>query len=364
MEVMLRFFRKVPLVFWCYFLPMAARTAGLLPDATGLYEEIVRLLLPAALILLLISVHLPSVFKVGKVAFAALFVGVFGIMVGGPLSVWLFRQVLPENAWMGFGALSGSWIGGSLNMAALKEALGTPNDLFAPMVFVDVSVVFVWMGFLISLVPYRTLFDRWNRSRKEWLEAMPKTAQTLPVEVSGSLNTRNVAILLGVAVLGTVFCFLLSKRLPVIEGIFSGQTWLVLSATTLAVGLSFTPLVRLEKLGASRLGSVLLYIMIIALGAQADLKDLSRFPLFVLVGIVWALTHGIILFVYGRIFRVPLFFLAVASQACLGGVVTTPIVAACYEKRFASLGLLLALLNNIVGTYLGFLTAHLIRLIT
>lgn len=344
---------------------MAARTARLLPDRTTFYEETVAFLLPAALILLLLSAKFSSLFKIGRISLLTMLVGSFGIVLGGPFTLFLFQRLLPEKAWMGFGTLAGSWIGGSINMAALKEALGTPHELFSPMVFVDSVMAYSWMAFLLYLSPYQEAFDRWNHSKKDLLEETHETLKKLsPKKENGSsLNLKNLPILLAVASGGTGVTLFLSKRLPSFEGAVTEKMWLVLLATTLAIALSWTPLSRLEERGATRLGTFLLYVLLVAMGAQADLKELTHLPLFVLVGAVWVFIHGLILFVFGKIFRIPLFFLVTASQANIGGVVSAPIVAACYKSHLAPLGLLLALFGNGIGTYLGLLTASFMRLV-
>lgn len=363
MRLMRRILRNIPIPFWCYVLPMVFRTVGLLPEAPFVYGSFVKILLPAALILLLLSSRLSSLFKIGTVSLVTMCVGSLGILLGGPFALFLFRKFLPENAWMGFGTLAGSWTGGSINMAALKEAIGTPPELFSPMVFVDSVIAYSWMGLLLALAPHQERFDRWNHSKKEWLEALHKTLQKMPTNTKTASTTfKNILEILGVAALGTVFSLLLARQLPSV-GAFTQQTWLVLLSTTLAIVLSFTPLSRLGEKGASQMGTLFLYMMLIAMGAQADLKDLVRFPQFVLVGVAWVFLHGGVLLLYGKIFRVPLFFLATASQANIGGVVSAPMVAACYEKNLAPLGLLLAIFGNLTGTYLGLLTTYLMRLV-
>ncbi|MBI4436257.1 MAG: DUF819 family protein [Candidatus Omnitrophica bacterium] len=359
-------FKYIPIPFWCYVLPMIGRTFGLLPDETVFYEKGVALLLPGALILLLLSTQLTSLFKIGNLSLLTMIVGSLGIVVGGPLSLRCFRFLLPEDAWMGFGTLAGSWIGGSINMAALKEAIGTPSHLFSPMVFVDSMIAYGWMAFLLSLAPYQTAFDRWNRSKRSFLDETDEKLKMLSPKKEGvSLKTPgHLLVLFGVAAAGTLLTFSLSKLIPPMGTFLTQKTIFVLLATALAMGLSFTPLSRLEEWGASRLGTLFLYLMLIAMGSQADLKGLAHFPIFVLVGLVWVMIHGVILFAFGKVFRIPLFFLATASQANIGGVVSAPIVAACYEKRLAPLGLLLAIFGNLTGTFLGLLSAHLMRLVT
>ena len=344
---------------------MVARTLGILPDQTPFYEKVVTGLLPGALMLLLISTRVTSLFKIGKMSLVTMLVGSLGIVLGGPLTLFCFRSLLPKDAWMGFGTLAGSWIGGSINMAALKEAIGTPSDLFSPMVFVDSMIAYGWMAVLLSLAPHQAAFDRWNRSRRDLLDETDKKLKALSQKNETSLTTTKYFFMLfGVALAGTLLTFFLSKLIPPMGAFLTQKAILVLVATTLAITLSLTPLSRLEEAGASRMGTFLLYLMLTAIGAQADLKGLAHFPIFVLVGAVWVLIHGVILFAFGRIFRIPLFFLATASQANIGGVVSAPIVAACYEKRLAPVGLLLAIFGNLTGTFLGLLSAHLMRLVS
>ncbi|MFH1857710.1 MAG: DUF819 family protein [Candidatus Omnitrophota bacterium] len=361
---MRRLLKAIPFPFWCYFLPMTARTLGILPEAASFYQAMVYLLLPAALFLLLIATQFAPLLKTGRTAFATMLAGTSGIVLGGVLSCYLFRQFLPKEAWRGFGALAGSWTGGSINMASLKEAVGTPHELFSPMILVDSVIAYSWMAFLLFLVPYQNTFDRWVGAKQSLHQTLEETLNALsPKKGTAVLTFQRGGALLGTAAAGTALCFWLSRFLPVWEGVLTQQSWVVLLATTLAMLLALTPISRLESWGASRLGTLLLYLILLAMGAQADLKDLLRFPLFIVVGACWILIHGALLFCFGKCFRIPLVLLATASQANVGGIVSAPIVASCYKKHLGPLGLLLALFGNAVGTYLGFLTAHLIRLV-
>jgi uncharacterized membrane protein len=135
-----KLFEVVPAVIYVYFLPMLATTAGITPGASPAYQWMTRYLLPFALLLLMVSVDLRSVARLGPTALVMVCAGTLGIVIGGPVALFLFQGFLPENAWTGFAALSGSWIGGTANMVAIAESVGTPESIFGPIIVVDTVV--------------------------------------------------------------------------------------------------------------------------------------------------------------------------------------------------------------------------------
>ena len=75
---------------------MLATTLGIIPSDSPVYIWIRRHLLPAALILLLLSANLPTIAKLGGKAIATMLAGTFGIVIGGPIVVLLFKNFLPD----------------------------------------------------------------------------------------------------------------------------------------------------------------------------------------------------------------------------------------------------------------------------
>ena len=271
-------------------------------------------------------------------------------MIGAVASFAIFHPWLPPESWKAVGALSGSWTGGSANMLALKEALSVPDGLFAPVVVVDTFMAYGWMALLVFLSGFQDRFDRWNRAEE---------LEDVSLNAPASAGRPYAAIVICVAV--ALFSILIGSRSPSLGSVVTKTTWTILLVTTISLGLAFTG----RFAGTSDLpekgGTVLLYVLLASLGARARLTSILDAPIFVAVGVVWMLIHGTILFAVGRWQRMPLFLLATASQACVGGVVSTPIVAAVYRPALAAVGLLMAISGNVVGTYLGFLTAHLCK---
>jgi uncharacterized membrane protein len=134
-------------------------------------------------------------------------------------------------------------------------------------------------------------------------------------------------------------------------------------ATILGIALSFTSLKKYEGAGASKVGSVFIYILVATIGMKMDLTMILDNPGLIVIGIVWMTIHAIILVIVAKLIRAPYFFLAVGSQANVGGAASAPIVAAAFHPALASVGVLLAVFGYVVGTYGAMLTAELMRIV-
>lgn len=364
-----KYFEVLPAVFWIYFLPMIFSTAGIIPNDHVLYSTISKYVLPASLFLLLIGVNLPAILKLGKTAIVVMLAGSLGIVLGAPIVILLFKPWLPENAWMGFAALSGSWTGGSANMIAVKEALSIPDSAFLPMVVVDVIVAYSWMGILIALRAYESKFNQWNKSDEKVVYEL-KTRATASPQTPPPPRKRMrwwgvlipPVLILYFAFKATFISVFSSKFIPASPHL-SNSTWVIIIISTLALILSFTPLRKLEEKGTSKIGYLLLYFVLTSIGAKANLTHILSAPILILAGFVWVGIHFAFLLLAARLTRAPLSLVATASQANIGGPVSAPIVAAVYEPSLAPVGLLLGILGNVIGTYLGLICFQLCLLV-
>ena len=359
-----KYFSILPPVFWIYLVPMLASNAGIIPASHPLYSFISANLLPAALILLLISCDIKSILKLGKPALIMMLAGSLGIMTGIPLVFSFMRYWVGNDMWSGFGALSGSWIGGSANMIAVKEAVNTPDAVFMPMVIVDTIVPYAWMGVLIAGASFQKRYDSWNRSNTSILQGL--TIDTADTGTSGSESLRPsaAAVLLFITVSGVLLSAFVSGRLPVVKDIISRYTWIIITSSLFGIAVSFTPAKELANRGASGLGYFLLYFVLVSIGARASVADLNIAFLLVLSGCLVVLFQAAVLIVTGRVIKAPLSLLAAASQANIGGAASAPVVAGIYRTGLAPTGLLMAILGNVLGTYCGIITAQVCRLIS
>ena len=353
-----KYFEILPSVFWIYFLPMLASTFGILDSKSPVYQEITKYLLPASLFLLLICVDVKAILRLGKTALMTFFIGAVGIMAGACLSFFIFKRWVGADFALGFGALSASWTGGSANMIAVKEAMSVPDNVFLPMVIVDTIVPYLWMGILVAVVGIQKNYDRWNRSDRTIIDDLSRKISHAKQLQKKPLKFSTTIMILLLALAGSLVSQMIAKQLPSIHGLFSTYAWTIIVMTFLGLFLSLTPLKKMENYGSSRIGYFLLYFVLTTIGAKATIANVGSVLILILSGFVIVIVHISFLFAFARLRRIPLFLVVAASQANIGGMASAPVVAEIYQPGLASVGLLLAILGNIVGTYLGILVAY------
>jgi len=359
-----RFFEFAPPVIWAYFVPMFMTTFGITPDTSVVYDWMSRYLLPFSLFLLMITVDLPAILKLGPVALVMMLAGTLGIVVGGPIAFAVFGAWLPPDSWKGFAALSGSWIGGTANMVAIKESVGTPDALLGPIIVVDTVVGYGWMGVLIFLSAFQRKFDAWIKADTSVIEAT--NARLIELDTTRRpASISDLAAILGLALSATVVALEIAGRLPKLGNptIISPTTWAVLIVVTIGLVLSFTPMRRIERPGASRIGFLALYLLLTSIGAQANLAAVLEAPIYLAAGALWIGIHVGILVLVARIMRAPLFFVATGSMANIGGAASAPVVASVYLPAMAPVGLLMAVAGYILGIYAALGCAWLLGLV-
>ncbi len=356
-----RFFEFLPPVIWAYFVPMILTTAGLTPAISPVYSWMSTYLLPFSLFLLMLTVDVPAILRLGKTALTMMVAGTAGIVIGGAVAYLLFNQFLPDDAWQGMSILSGSWIGGTANMLFIQNSVGADDSILGPIIVVDTVVGYGWMGILIFLSAFQKPFDRWINADTTVIE---KTNQRL-AELDTTRRPTGVpdlAYIVGMALFVSVLAMALSDRLPSIGNptIISGSTWAILIVVTLGLVLSFTRLRSLEHAGASKVGYFALYLLLTSIGARADLAAVLDAPMYMLTGLVWILIHILVLLMVAKLIRAPLFFVATGSMANIGGAASAPIVAGVYFPAMAPIGLLMGVSGYILGIYAALLAARIL----
>ena len=359
-----KLFEVVPPVIYVYFLPMLATTAGITPSASPLYDWTVPYLLLFALLMLMVSVDVMSIARLGGMALFMVAAGTVGIVIGGPISLLIFQDALPADAWTGFAALSGSWIGGTANMVAIAESVGTSPDAMGPVIVVDTVVGYGWMGVLIALVGFQSRFDRRTKARTEAVEETNSRLAEMDRERRPT-TLRDAVVMIGFGMACAVGAQRLGSAFPAVGDptIISGTTWSILIVVTGGLALSFTRLRELEKAGASGLGYTALYLLLAGIGAQADLRAVLDAPVYLAAGAVWIAIHVGVLLIAARIVRAPLFFVATGSMANIGGAASAPVVAGVYHRAMAPIGLLMAVAGYILGIYAALLCAWLLGVV-
>ena len=359
-----KYFGFLPAVFWIYFLPMLVSSAGWIDAKSPLYGLVTTYGLPASLFLLLLGVDLKSIARLGRAALLMFLAGSLGIMLGTTLSFSIFRPFVGDMFWMGFGALSASWTGGSANMVAVKEALGTPDDIFLPMVVVDTIVPYVWMGLLVTASTGQAVFDRWLGADRGVIDHIRQRMAGVGQAQTVTLNVKNIILLLGLAFAASSGLQWVSQGLPVVTGVISPFAWTIILVSTAGLAGSLTPLRRCEARGSTKIGYYLLYFVLTTIGAKASIAHLGASAVLIAAGAMIILAHAAVLLTAARLLKAPMMLAAAASQANVGGVASAPVVAEIYQPGLAPIGLLMAVLGNIIGTYLGIIVGQICRWVT
>ncbi|MCH9007763.1 DUF819 family protein, partial [candidate division KSB1 bacterium] len=300
---MTKFYRIVPSVVLIYYIPTFASTFGILPTSSPLYDWMRDYLLPFSLFILMVTADIPTIMKIGPKALIMMLVGTFGVVIGGPIAYVIFSKWLPPDTWKGLAALSGSWIGGGANFAAIKESVGAPDSIIGPIIIVDTAVGYTWMGVLLFLANYQRVIDRWNHADSDVLADINRRLKSLEESQARPITLTDTTVVIAIGFIGAYACRvagygiyeltdpILSANMPQVAAIFSGFTWMVILVSTVGILLSFTRMRGIESGGASKLGYAGLFLFLTSIGAKADLRGILEAPVLVLVGVVWILIH-------------------------------------------------------------------------
>ncbi len=365
-----KFYKYIPTLLLCYFIPSIFNSFGIISgEESNLYFVASRYLLPTSLVLLTISIDLPEIKKLGPKAIIMFLTATAGIILGGPLAILIVSAfapdvgggVGPDAVWRGLTTVAGSWIGGGANQAAMKEIFNVGDTLFSSMIAVDVIVANIWMAFLLYGAGINERIDAKFQADnsaitelKEKIEAYRAQILRIP-DLTDTLKVMAVGFgVTAIAHLGADnIAPWISESAPWLAkfSLTSKFFWLIVLATTFALGLSFTKARELEGVGASRYGSLFLYILVATIGMKMNILAIFENPGLFVVGLIWIAFHAILLIVVAKIIRAPFFFLAVGSQANIGGAASAPIVASAFHPSLAPVGVLLAVLGYAIGTY-------------
>ena len=384
-----RFYKIVPGLFMAYFIPAIFTTFGIISpewktinaageitsNSSELYYVASRFLLPAALVLMTLSIDLKAIFNLGSKALIMFFTGTIGIIIGGPIAILLISFFSPETVggsdfdavWRGLSTLAGSWIGGGANQTAMLEIYKYNPAKYGGMVIVDIVVANVWMAILLIGIGKKDSINKWLKADTIAIDELKNKVITFTKKVKRNPSLTDFMIMLAIA-FGTVgfghfSAKYLSQFFSEIIATINSQTWrnvfsflgspffwLISISTMVAIVLSYTKAKTYEGAGASKLGSIFIYILVATIGMKMDLNQAFENPGLMFIGFVWISIHAILLIIVAKIIRAPYFFLALGSQANVGGAASAPVVAQAFHPSLATVGVLLAVFGYAIGT--------------
>jgi len=378
-----KFYTYVPALLLCYFVPALLNWPLRLisGEESHLYTITSRYLLPASLILFCLSIDFKGILNLGPKALIMFLTATAGVIIGGPVAIlattWLFPGLIsttPDELWRGFSCVAGSWIGGGANQTAMKEIFEVDDNLFGTMVVVDVVVANIWMGFLLYGANISRRIDGWLKADASAIDALERKVSDYRAGIEKIPSTLDLFKLMAIAFGGVaVSHFVADLMVPFLgqwedrfkalrlESLISGFFWIVVVATTIGLALSFTNFRKLEGVGASKWASVFIYLLVATIGMKMNLQEVFQHLGLFAIGLIWMLAHVTLLLLVAKWIRAPFFFVAVGSQANIGGAASAPVVASAFSPSLAPVGVLLAVMGYALGTYGGLLTAYLMK---
>ncbi|MDO6743565.1 DUF819 family protein [Tenacibaculum soleae] len=381
-----KFYKIVPGVLMCYLIPSVFNSLGFISaEKTQTYFIASRYFLPASLVLMTLSIDLKAIFNLGPKALIMFFTGTIGIIIGGPIAILLISLFSPETVggagfdavWRGLSTLAGSWIGGGANQAAMLEIYQYNPANYGKMVLVDIIVGNIWMAILLIGIGKNKKINKWLNADTTAIEKLKNRVSKFTENVTRIPSLTDLIIILsiafsavGIAHFGAdnISSYLITNfdavadRTSSLSSFSSKFFWMVTIATLIGIALSFTKVKNYEGAGASKIGSVFIYILVATIGMKMDLTTIFDNPGLLIIGIVWMGIHAGLLILVAKLIKAPYFFLAVGSQANVGAAASAPVVAAAFHPSLATVGVLLAVFGYVVGTYGAILCTILMEL--
>ena len=357
----LKFFEYLPAIVILYFLIMTLSTLGVWSrnqEITDTYRAFKSNLLPAMIFLMLLQSDIRKVFKLGKKILLTFFLASFTISLGFIIAFNIFHNYFDSDAWKAFGALSGSWLGGTGNMVAIQGALDLPDSKMGYVLLIDSIDYAIWVMILLSLVPFANKFNRWTRADVSILDNL---TSSLNIEDRyNNIDFPSLFLMLGLSLSISLISQELAEVMPT-TNFLTKTTWIVIFATIAGILTGLTPLNR-EK-SAQPLANIMLYFIVALIASRANFNELTEAPIYILTGFTIILIHASIMVIFAKLFKLDLFSLGVASLANIGGVASAPILAGAYNRALIPIGILMAMMGYIIGTFVGLSVAKVLEII-
>jgi len=356
-----KFFDYLPAIVILYFTVMTLSTMELwtkTEEINSTYKAFKSNLLPAMIFLMLLQSDIRKIFKLGKKILFTFFLASVSISLGFIIMFTIMHGSFEADSWKAFGALSGSWMGGTGNMVAIQSALELPDSKMGYVLLIDSIDYAIWVMILLALVPFAKQFNKWTKADGSILETLGSTLDN--EKEKKSINFPSLFMMLGLALMVSVIAQTIAPLLPT-TSFLTNTTWIVIFATLSGIFFGMTPLSK--EASAEPLANIMLYLIVALIASRANFTELSQAPLYIMAGFMIILIHASIMIVFAKLFKLDLFSLGVASLANIGGVASAPILAGAYNKALIPIGVLMAMMGYIVGTFMGLGVSQVLKVI-
>ena len=357
-----KLFEYLPAIVIIYFVVMLASTFGVwhkTESVTATYKGIKSNLLPAMIFLMLLLADMREIFKLGKKMLLTFLLASVSIALGFIGMFALFHTLFTEESWKAFATLSGSWMGGTANMVAIQGALNLPDSAMGYTLLIDSIDYAIWVMILLALVPFGKKFNTWSKADTSVIDEVGARL-AIKEENKKPIDFASLFFLLGFALLVSALTQYGASFLPT-TSFLTTSTWIVILATVTGIIFAMTPLAKIS--GSSELANIMLYLIVALIASRANFTELTQAPLYIFAGFIIIAIHSIIMVIFAKLFKLDLFSLGVASLANIGGVASAPILASAYSKALIPIGVLMAMMGYILGTFGGLMVGKVLELI-
>ena len=358
---MQKFFKYVPAVVLCYLIAMFLCTLGVwdMAETKPAYSALKNNLTYAMIFAMLLRCDIHKVLKLGPKMLIGFFSATLTIMIGFVCAFVLMKGTIGSDAWMGLGALCGNWIGGSGNMVAVQAALDISEADMGYALVIDSIDYSLWVMFLLWAIQLAPKFNKWTKADTSKLDEVSSR-----LEEEATLNTKPITfqsliLLLGSAFLVSAIATNVGNKLYALTNFSDKATWTVLFVTVVALIAAVTPLGKVA--GSGEVSNLLLYAVIGLLASRASLLELGEAPAWIATGFIVLGIHAVLMLIICKLLKLGLFTAGVASLANIGGTASAPVLAGSYSGSLVPVGILMALMDYVVGTPLAVVCAHIME---
>lgn len=365
-------YQWVPPILLLYLLPTLATNTGLVKPGNSIRIFAMSSILPMSLIMLTAIIHIPDLLKITRKGFLVFLIGTIGIVIGGPIALKLVGFFNPElleasgaNAlWRGLICITGSWINGTPGQLSMKEVYGSSEELFLTSLAADVILQNIWLFFLLYSVKFHKTINRWlTNNRTIDYDMIDNENEEKNKKVEPKFPSLKAIIILTITFAAvTILSKICAQHFAQTIGnedanqwSFLSKTslWLILFSTSFGVILSFTKIFKQNISFWTKLGNGMLFFIMASIGLQLDLQHNQLNPLFFVIGFIWLLIHLIVLLIGAKVLKAPWHYIAIGSQANIGGPASASVVAGNFHPSLVSLGILLGVMSNLIGNYVN-----------
>ena len=339
--------RKYSGVMLLMTLAIVLANLRIIPTSAPAYDVVWEYLVPTAIPLLLLQADLKKIVREAGTTLVAFVVGSATVVAGVILASWML-DLGPDEAKMA-GIFTGTYIGGSLNFAAVAEATNMQGNVQLAAAVAADNVITNLHFLLIIFVPgigwmaRRYTTHHMDNATEFDIEDSGPLHHVADLSIAGLLTSLTLAFI--VAAVG--------NWLATIAG-YAHFGILVITAIALAIA-TFLPQHTKKLSGDREAGNVMMFIFLATIGASADIWELIEIaPILFVFATIIVTVHLVGLFGAGYFLKLDLAELAMASAVCIGGPSSAPALASA--KGWQDLlipGILAGSFGYAIGSFIG-----------